>query len=184
MASQGVKNGDEWRARFQDPPEVDELNALIYERVRIAYDAALSELARQDQTLSNIRNRATGTLTVATLVTSLAVGLGFLRTSNSAGPTFPTWARWTLFAILLAIVLLHLVINWPVKRIFGASPGTALWAGETPVDNPIRRAVVETLIRDGEKNEIWNTVCARLYEVQAFALVTEVIIIIIATLRG
>ena len=198
MATQNSLDAASWLADWQkeadaghlstaaasQPPTLSQLEAIIEARVKDAYDAALRKLARQHQALLSTRSQATGVLTVGTLITSLVVGLGFLKTSASAEPVFPTWARWSLFAILLFMIALHVVISWPVKQTYGASPEGALWTGENPPEGPIRKSLVGELIGYGDKNEKHVKLCARLYQTQALALVAEVIVIIIATLRG
>lgn len=174
----------EWSAANRPPNRNKKraLEDLIDARTRNAYDSVLRKLTRQDQSLSNLRNRATGILTIAALITSFATGLGFFKSNSSNVPVFPNWARWTLLAILLFMILLHLVISLPVKRTFGANPDAVLVCQDIPPEGVVRKSLVKGLIESSKKNERWITACSVLYQVQAFCLVAEAIIIIVATL--
>jgi hypothetical protein len=174
-----------WLAKlnWKGKPTGADVDALIAARVVNAYDAALAKLSRQYATLLSLRSQSNGIVTVAVLVTSLSVGLGFIKAGASGSPAFPDWARWTLLGIVPAIVGLHIAIGWPVKRIFGANPEALLGVGENPPEGPIRKSHVQELIECGRKNAGWITISARLYQVQSICLLAEVIVVIIATLR-
>src|SRR5215208_3361777 len=88
--------------------------------LELAYDAALQALSQQDVSLGNLRNRATGLLSAAALVTSFAAGLGLLNTDPEKGEVFPVWAGVTLLCILIVIGALTMKILWPVNYHHGA----------------------------------------------------------------
>lgn len=96
-------------------------------RLQLAYDAGVKALAQQDTTLSNLRNRTTALLTTAGLATSFAAGIGLIKTSPSMGVIFPTWAAYTLLALLVLIGALSIFVLWPVKKFaFGPDSGKIL----------------------------------------------------------
>lgn len=93
---------------------------------KLAFDAIGARLAQQDQTLGNLRNRATWMLTVAALIGSLATGLGLVNTGNSPGQGFPHWAAYSLLGIITSIGFLVLYIYWPVPGFMFGPDGTVI----------------------------------------------------------
>ena len=159
--------------------------AGIDERVKNAYDAAQRKLARQDQTLSNVRNRATSVLTAAVLIGSFAAGVGFLKPTTQKGqPAFPFWARLTLLIILAVIVVLYSAITWPMNDFYyGAGAKSVLWADEPPVREADWVQLVEELIEFGVDNDRRIKIRQVLYGFQSIALAVESFIIIASILR-
>jgi hypothetical protein len=97
------------------------------DRLQLAYDAGVKALAQQDTTLSNLRNRTTALLTTAGLATSFAAGIGLINTNQSEGTVFPTWAAYTLLALLVVIGALSIFVLWPIKKFaFGPDSGIIL----------------------------------------------------------
>jgi hypothetical protein len=124
------------------------------EPLELAYDAAKAVLTNQDATLGNLRTRASGLLTVATLLTSFTVALGLLTTDPAKGAVLPRWAAWSLLAILVAVGALVLRILWPVKTWhFGPHPVVIMdkrRQGRSIVD--IREHVTEKMIAGVDAN--------------------------------
>jgi hypothetical protein len=89
--------------------------AMSDSRLQLAYDAAVGLLSVQSGTLGNLRNRATGLLSVAALATTFSAGLGLINQDPTKGPIFPGWAAVLLLAILVAIGVLSMIILWPVR---------------------------------------------------------------------
>ena len=157
-------------------------DALIEARLKFAYDAAVNELTREDQTLGNLRNRSNGVLTIAALITSFAAGIGFIQTDPSKGNTFPTWAAVVLLVILAVIVALHVLVIWPIDFAFGPNAGAFLRAGENPAEGPIDRKMVERLIECAGTNTKKINIRVRMYQAAVFLLGAEVAVILAASL--
>lgn len=157
-------------------------DALVEARMKFAYDAAVNELTREDQTLGNLRNRSNGVLTIAALITSFAAGIGFLQTDPTKGVVFPNWAAISLLAILAAIVVLNVVIMWPIDFAFGPNARAFLRDSENPAQGPIDRKMVERLIECAGTNTKKINIRTHLYQAAVFLLGAEVVLILAASL--
>ena len=89
--------------------------AVSDSRLELAYDAAVNLLSVQSAALGNLRNRATGLLSVAALATTFSTGLGLINQDPTKGSLFPEWATVFLLAILVALGVLSMVILWPIR---------------------------------------------------------------------
>lgn len=100
-----------------DPPQPPAAD----ERLELAYNAVLATLARQDATLTTLRNRAAAILSVAALLTSFSAGVGLVQSDRTKPHPFPTWAGYTLIGLIVAMAIATLVVLWPVGEwTFGA----------------------------------------------------------------
>lgn len=86
------------------------------EVLKLGYEAALVALARQDQSLSNIRNRAVGLLSAATVATAIGGSVGLINTDPAKGHIFPQWLAIAVVALTLAIGALVSAIVWPITK--------------------------------------------------------------------
>lgn len=116
------------------------------EVVKLAYEAAIAYLAQQDDTLGNLRNRATWLVTAAGLIASLAGDVGLFNTDASTGPVSPDWLRFGLFLVVAAIGACTVSIIWPIKNwIFGAAASELVkHAGKHP--DGVRLEATKTLV--------------------------------------
>jgi hypothetical protein len=116
--------------------------------VELAYDSARDILKSQDTTLGNLRTRASGLLTTATVLTSFSAALGLVNIDPKKGAALPAWAAWALLAVLIGLGSLILFILWPVKTWhFGAHPGVILEKADDGLATPaIRRYVADKMI--------------------------------------
>ena len=156
--------------------------AMIEARMKLAYDAAVNELTREDTTLGNLRNRSSSVLTIAALITSFAAGIGFIQTDPTKGITFPNWAAIALLATLAVIVALNIVIMWPIDFAFGPKASAFLRECEDPAEGPIDRQMVKRLIESASDNSTKINSRVKLFQVAVFLLGTEVTIILAASL--
>lgn len=121
--------------------------------VKLAYEAALEHLDRQETSLTNLRNRATWLLTAAGLLASLASSVGLLNYDASKGPLAPTWLRAALLASVAAIALTVIGVNWSIGRewTFGASASVLLEFEGYDVTR-VRRAATASLVANAQRN--------------------------------
>lgn len=157
-------------------------DALIEARLKLAYDAAVNELTREDTTLGNLRNRSNAVLTIAALITSFAAGIGFIQIDPSKANTFPSWAAIALLVILGVIVALNVVVMWPIDFAFGPNARAFLRVCENPAEGPIDRKMVEQLVECAGTNTRKINSRVKLFQVAVFLLGAEVAIILAASL--
>ncbi|MEV3908334.1 hypothetical protein [Streptomyces canus] len=153
------------------------------ERLKLAYDAALGFLAKQDATLANLRNRAVTLLTIAALIATFASTVGLVVTDPSRGRTLPEWAAISLLVVLAAIGYVAIRISWPVIFYFGPTLADILdprfrdtWS------NPISPALMNKLKSCIERNNEILKLRSKLFEIGALLLLAEVVILLAATL--
>jgi hypothetical protein len=103
--------------------------------IELGYEAALTALAQQDETLGNFRGRATSILSATTVATSLAAGVGLLNTDRTKGSVIPVWAALAILVLAVAIGVAALFVLWPVKDwTYGPEPLDYLPARRAPGD--------------------------------------------------
>ncbi|HXR74194.1 hypothetical protein [Actinocrinis sp.] len=156
--------------------------SLVEARMKLAYDAAVNELTREDTTLGNLRNRSNTVLTIAALITSFAAGIGFIQIDPAKGTTFPNWAAIALLVILGVIVALNVVVMWPIDFAFGPNAKAFLRASENPAEGPIDRKMVEQLVECAGTNTRKINSRVKLFQLAVFLLGVEVAIILAASL--
>lgn len=149
-------------------------------RLALAYDAAKDVLSSQDQTLSNVRNRAGGLLSVATLLTSFSASLGLLKVAPDHSPVLWVPAAWLLLILLLVIGGFVLFIFWPAKTWhFGPSPEIIL--GELDRDlseDAIRRHITGAMVVGMAANSRFVSQRQRAFRLAAVCLVVEAVILV------
>ncbi|MFI1700578.1 hypothetical protein ACH419_32025 [Streptomyces bobili] len=97
------------------------------DRYQLAYDAAVRALSQQDTTLSNLRNRATGLVTIATLIGSFT---GFFGVGTKE-KLLPLGYALGLIAFIVMIVALTIYVLLPKKNwSFGPDPKDILASTE------------------------------------------------------
>ena len=101
------------------------------DRYSLAYDAAVHALSQQDSSLGNLRNRATGLVTIATLIGSFT---GFFGVGTKDKPLPVCYAVGLILFILLIVSCVVYVLlprgNWP----FGPDPQDILNSTEVGSD--------------------------------------------------
>ncbi|UUU37618.1 hypothetical protein [Streptomyces sp. NBC_00162] len=146
-------------------------------RYELAYAAAIARLAQQDGTLGNLRNRATGLLTVAALVASFSSAIGLVSEKKPIHEGF----GWELMLALVAIGVCAMAVLWPCSKWkFGPSPGGIL--KQDGDEKKIREAVTNSLVRAIGSNESQITRRALWYRWGAALLLLEAILVVAATL--
>jgi hypothetical protein len=149
--------------------------------ISLAFDAGVSALRQQDTTLSNLRNRATGLLSTAALVTAFGGGLGLVNADSADVAQFPAWAAVAVLIILLLIGILFVLLQWPVKNwSFGLHPRLILdKATESSDVEHIKRELAVDLGRAMEKNAGRIRLRSRFLQAAGVLLVAEVVIFVI-----
>ncbi|MFF1702401.1 hypothetical protein [Streptomyces sp. NPDC058252] len=117
-----------WLAGNQ-PAETQAEQALTEssDRYKLAYEAAVHALSQQDGTLGNLRNRATGLVTIATLIGSFT---GFFGVGTKDNP-LPLGYALGLITFIVLIVGLSVYVLLPKKDwTFGPDPQDILTSAE------------------------------------------------------
>jgi len=155
------------------------------ERLVLAYDAAVAALDTQEDTLSNLRNRATTIISTSALVASFSATAGLLNTDVSQGQTVPVEARVTLFLLLVVIATLCMVVLWPVRNwSFGPDARQILAKVNEDVRvDAIRAFVVEALLEGRSRNSKALQLKHRCYQSAVLALVLEASVVLGSYLR-
>ena len=155
-------------------------------RLSLAYDAAVKLLSVQDGTLGNLRNRATGILSVAALAVSFSVGLGLLNRDPAKGPVFPNWGSLALLATLICIGFFVMVVLWPIRGwSYGAHPGVILQKiKEEESEDSIRQFVASALASDALTNSKSIKKRYTCYQLAVILLLAEVAILVAAVLSS
>jgi hypothetical protein len=149
--------------------------------LELAYAAAIKALEQQDDTLGNLRNRATGLLSAVTIGTTFSAGLGLFSADASRGTPLPTWAQWTLLGLLLATAGLSIAVMWPKTIAFGVDPRLVLAKHETVQDvDGIRRYVIDEAVKGQARNQQVLKKKFRLYKYAVMALAAEASVLLLA----
>lgn len=152
------------------------------EVLKLAYEAACSALREQDATLSSIRNRATGLLSAAAVVTSLSTAFGVVETGPDQA--LPAWAGWTLLALVCVIGSSAMFALWPAASWnFGPDPAKLLASAGTDIDE-VRRAATKALVSAISTNDRSIAARGKAYRVGAALLLAEMIVLVMAALTG
>ena len=143
---------------------------------------AAAALSQQDATLANLRNRTTGLLTAAALVTSFASGLGLIHTDPSQGQLFPHSVACVLLGLLAAIGGLSGYVLWPAKSFaFGPDAGRMLEmqeAGNTL--HEIYSSIAKLMVACRTENRPKIHSRMRSFEAAMVLIVAEVFVLVIA----
>lgn len=152
------------------------------ERLEIAYEAARNSLMMQDQTLGNLRNRATSVLSTAALFTSFSTGIGLIGGSHALSGAKGI----ALLIVVIAIGFFVLSALWPEEWLFGplareimAKIDVKQYVGDgeplPPIDvDQIRRDSIKTMIDGYKTNNEVLTDKRRAFQRAAVLLVIEV----------
>lgn len=149
----------------------------------LEYDAASAFLKMQDATLANVRTRATGVLSTATLLTSLAAAVGLLNTDPKRGDVLPVPGAWALLATTLVIGALVLYVQWTVNGwTFGPSAEKMRdqRTNNNLTEDGIRDYVVTALIHGIDTNATMLMRRQNAFRLAAVGLLVEVLILILA----
>ncbi|MET8627939.1 hypothetical protein ABZW30_30070 [Kitasatospora sp. NPDC004669] len=139
----------------------------------LAYQAALRMLQMQDASLTNLRNRASGLLTISTLITSFTATLGWLNGGHVEG-----WYLVTLTSLLLATLVtigfLVIVILKPRLWYFCPSAEDFLNPLQQESADETRAAVTRKMIQKSGRNREILYRLSRLYKFGLYFLLVEV----------
>jgi hypothetical protein len=92
--------------------------AIPSDKYKLAYEAATHALSQQDVTLTNIRNRTTGLITIAALIGSFPTFFGL----GAKGHPLPVWLAITVIVFIFVILVCAIYVLWPVTWTFGPDP--------------------------------------------------------------
>jgi hypothetical protein len=84
--------------------------------VKIAYEAISSSLEHDTSTTESLRSRATAVLSAATVMTAFVIGLDYHVGKSNSPLSFPTWAVFSLTAVLAIISICSVRILWPIHE--------------------------------------------------------------------
>lgn len=123
--------------------------------LELAYSAACDVLKIQDQTLANVRSRATQILSTSALLTSIAAGVGLINLDPTKGETLSVTGAWSILVVTLAIGVLVIYVQWPARGwSFGPSPVKILARRKaTPGIDDLREYVVDALVQGIDTND-------------------------------
>ncbi len=155
---------------------------LSDDRLELAYDAAVNALDQQDDTLSNLRNRATAVVSSTALVASFSAAAGLLNTDPAKGDIVPDWARLTMLAVLAAVAALCMVVLWPVRR-WSYGPDAKKILDRIVLGDDVdgvRRYVVGELLLGRKRNSDALKVRHSCYRVAVLGLVVEAATVVAA----
>ena len=83
--------------------------------LKLGYEATLLALSRQDQSLNNLRNRATGLLSAITIATTVGASVGIVNYDPTKGAIIPEWTARLALALALLVGILIILILWPTR---------------------------------------------------------------------
>lgn len=147
--------------------------------IKLAYDEARAALGEQDDTLANVRNRATGLLAAAAVGTSFSATAGLLNTDPARGEVFPVWGAWLLLAMLVGIALGVTVVLWPTGGwVYGPEPGRLLTSANRELDEVLTLAT-RAMITAIASNALILSRRVTAYRLTASALVVEVALLVL-----
>lgn len=137
-------------------------------KYKLAYDAAVHALSQQDGTLTNLRNRAMGLVTIATLIGSFSSFFGL----GAKDHPLPLGYALGLIVFILFIAACSVFVLWPKKGwTFGPDPADILVSEED--DDRTMWSQALGMQGDIEKNEKEIKKRARLYSIAVIALGLE-----------
>ncbi|MGI8667097.1 MAG: hypothetical protein ACR2N4_13885 [Jatrophihabitans sp.] len=170
-----VRRGfDEQAARTAADTLVDSISdELVGEALKVACDRVASE----DQTLGNIRTRASAVLSVAALAVTFASSVGLLANDPThGGQRLSTTVEWTLVAILAVIGLTTSITQLPLDWTLGM--GTDAFGNHASA-NDAHRAALKKLEFGVARNEAQLHRLFQLYTLSLVLLAVEVIVLAI-----
>jgi hypothetical protein len=156
------------------PPPVDD------GVVELAYEAAVKAVEQQDATLKNLRDRAAGLLSAVAIAATFSGGLGLFSTDGANGATLAAWAKWLLFALVIATGGLSISVMWPATVTFGVDPTKILTSQHNHHVTAARLWVTNELAAGHQRNAKVLHKKFRLYRMAVLALGAEVAVLMFA----
>lgn len=148
--------------------------------LRLAYEAAVKAVEQQDETLSNLRNRAAGLLSAVTIATTFAASLGLFSTDPGKGTPLPTWSGWVLLGLLVAVGGLSLAVTWPVTMAFGVDPRKVLVKrAADPAMDSVLSYLIDELVAAHGRNQRAVVRKFHYFEGAVVALVVETAVLVV-----
>jgi hypothetical protein len=150
--------------------------------LELAYSAACEILKIQDQTLANVRSRATQVLSTAALLTSIAAGVGLINLDPKNGATLSSAGAWSILVVMLLVGVLVIYVQWPARGwSFGPSPVKIMERRKTtPGVDDLREYVVDALIKGIDSNDRVLRRRQQAFRWSAGGLLLEVVALVIA----
>jgi hypothetical protein len=145
---------------------------MANEILKLGYESGIALLARQDQTLGNVRNRATALFSATTVATSLAAAVGLLKGSIQ----YP--AAVALIVIVVLVGGASLFIVWPVDWVHGPSPAAFPPVATTLDEDTFRSSAIEHLAKGVLENERKLRRRQHALEVAIVLLVLELVVVV------
>jgi len=123
-------------------------------RTDLAYEAIQKNLASQDGTLSNLRNRAAGLFTATVVVTTFASAAGLISNDPGKGNVLPPAVAIVALLIVVLVGTATMYTMWPVQDwAYGPSGKSILGYIDKGLDeDAIRRRLVDSLATGAQRN--------------------------------
>jgi hypothetical protein len=147
--------------------------------LELAYDAANQALGQQDDTLSNVRNRAIAILSAATLAISFSASVGLISGDGKLSRTFSQPAAFALLVVLIALGGLVISVLWPVAFHFGPDAASILdLEAQGRTEAEIRKIITKAMIAGAGVNIAAIVRKQRSLRLSAMLLVVEIAILL------
>ena len=153
---------------------------MANEILKLGYDSGIALLARQDQALGNVRNRATALFSAATVATSFAAAVGLLNTDPTKGSVIPGWAAVSLVLVVVLVGVVSFFIVWPVRDWVPGPDPAAFAAAAGLTEDDFREAAIRQLSKGVLENERKLRRRQQALEVSIVLLVVELTIVVIS----
>jgi hypothetical protein len=151
--------------------------------LEIAYDAASEALKQQDDTLANIRNRATTVLSSASIAVTFAAAVGAIGSDTKLARQYSGATGLILLSVLVVLGIAVMYVLWPVSFRFGPDPVRILQMYDTSSEeDAIRRDITDALIIGMANNRDVILKKQRAFRIAVGLLLIEIVIILAAIL--
>jgi hypothetical protein len=151
---------------------------MANEILKLGYESGIALLARQDQTLGNVRNRATALFSATTVATSLAAAVGLLNNDRGKESMIPYPAAVALIVIVVLVGVASLFIVWPVDWVHGPNPAAFPPVATTLDEDTFRSSAIEHLAKGVSENERKLRRRQHALEVAIALLVIELVVVV------
>jgi len=148
--------------------------------VKLAYEAVTASLDHDASAVESLRGRSTAVLSAATVMTAFVIGLDYHVGPTNSPLSFPTWAVYSLTAVLAIIAGCSTRVLWPIHD-FAYGP-SALKLLEALDSGPEPIAVVRRIANECQVSHQANIEKLKgrfgLFQLSEVMLVTEIGILI------
>ncbi|MCX4546804.1 hypothetical protein [Streptomyces sp. NBC_01565] len=160
-------------AREAGPPVIPS------DKYKLAYDAAIHALAQQDATLTNLRNRTTGLITIAALIGSFSSFFGL----GTKDRPLPVWFAVTVISFIALILIGAIYVLWPKGNwSFGPDPSKII--DSEYVDHMLTWGLADGMADSLQDNEKQIRQRGRVYSACVVLLGLEAAFVVAASLAS